>query len=75
MEIWSECDAMSGLYGFTNTLLTGDPLDPSSTDLIVQKAFLPFGDPVPDGWRVLTGNNWASEVARVAYRFEIEGGR
>jgi hypothetical protein len=46
-----------------NYLLSGDPLAPSSTDLIAQTKSLAVGERVPDGWRVLTGNE-----ARVANR-------
>lgn len=53
-------------------LLHGDPLAPSSTDLLAQTASLPVGEAVPDGWRVLTGNPRESLVGRVAYRFEAE---
>lgn len=54
------------------TLLEGDPMDPQSTDLIVEQKRLAIGRPVPDGWRVLTGNMNDSLIARVAYRYEIE---
>ncbi len=56
----------------TNTLLEGDALDPQSTDLIVQQGSLDVGQPVPQGWRVLTGNLDTSLVARVVYRYEVE---
>ena len=56
----------------TNTLLEGDALAPQWTDLIVQRGSLDVGQPVPAGWRVLTGNNDSSLVARVVYRFEVE---
>lgn len=56
----------------TNRLLDGDPLAPESTDIIVQRGYLRVGKPVPDGWRVLTGNNHESTVYRVAFRYEIE---
>jgi hypothetical protein len=56
----------------SNKLIGGDPLDPSSTDLIVQIGRIDVGEPVPDGWRVLTGNNDSSLVARVIFRFEAD---
>jgi hypothetical protein len=56
----------------TNRLLDGDPFEPASTDVIVQRGYLRVGKPVPDGWRVLTGNMHESTVYRVAYRHEIE---
>ena len=40
-------------------------------DLIAQTKRLDVGLPVPDGWRILTGNNESSLIARVAYRDEI----
>jgi hypothetical protein len=53
-------------------LLRGNPMEPNSTDVIAQFSRLPVGRPVPDGWRVLSGNTTESEIARVAFRFEIE---
>lgn len=53
-------------------LISGCPLEPSSTDTIAQFDRLPVGRPVPAGWRVLSGNERESEIARVAYRYEIE---
>ena len=56
-----------------NTLLQGDAISPQSTDLIVQRGRLTIGLAVPDGgWRIVTGNNKDSLVARVVYRYEIE---
>jgi hypothetical protein len=55
-----------------NVLLEGDALNPSSTDLIIQKGRLPVGQPVPNGWRVMTGNATTSLVIRPAYRYELE---
>ena len=56
----------------TNKLIEGDPLDPQSTDIIYQEDTLAVGQPVPEGWRVMTGNNMFSQIVRVAYRYEIE---
>lgn len=56
----------------TNLLIEGDPLEPSSMDLIAQFDTLMVGEALPDGWRVLTGNERYSKIARIAYRFEIE---
>jgi hypothetical protein len=53
-------------------LISGNPMEPSSTDVIAQFDRLDVGRPVPAGWRVLTGNAESSEIARVAYRYEIE---
>lgn len=53
-------------------LVSGNPIEPCSTDLIAQTATIPVGTVVPEGWRVLTGNNRTSSIARVAYRYEIE---
>lgn len=55
-----------------NFLLKGDALNPQSTDIIAQFRTLAVGAPVPDGWRVLSGNERFSEIARVAFRFECE---
>jgi hypothetical protein len=55
-----------------NILIRGDVLYPSSTDLIAQTKRLDVGLPVPDGWRVLSGNTNTSEIARVCYRYEAE---
>ena len=55
-----------------NRLIDGDPLNPESTDLIAQRGTLLVGEPVPDGWRVLSGNSIASEVWRVVFRFEVD---
>jgi hypothetical protein len=55
-------------------LIEGDPMEPQSTDLIVQINTAPVGARIADGWRVLTGNARESQIARVAYRYEIEEG-
>lgn len=56
-------------------LISGCPMSPSSTDVLAQFDSLRVGLPVPDGWRVLSGNSERSEIARVAYRYEIEESR
>lgn len=56
----------------TNYLVTGDPLEPSSGDMIAQTKSLKVGERVPEGWRVLTGNSHESVIARVALRYEVE---
>lgn len=56
----------------TNYLLSGDPLEPSSTDLIAQTKSLAVGLAVPEGWRVLSGNERESTIGRVAFRYEAE---
>lgn len=58
----------------TNYLVSGDPLAPSSGDLIAQLATLKVGEPVPEGWRVLSGNAEYSSIARVVMRYEVESG-
>lgn len=55
-----------------NVLIKGDPLEPSSSDVIAQFTWLKVGEPVPEGWRVLDGNTQSSEIARVVMRYEIE---
>lgn len=57
----------------TYELVRGCPMAPSSTDVIACFDRLAVGKPVPSGWRVLSGNERESEIARVAYRYEIEG--
>jgi hypothetical protein len=53
-------------------LIQGDPMAPASTDLLAQTDSLFVGNPVPDGWRVLSGNHRTSLIGRVAYRYEVE---
>jgi len=55
-----------------NKLIEGDPLAPSDLDVIVQSASLNVGLPVPDGWRVMTGNMHTSLIMRIIYRYEEE---
>jgi len=55
----------------TNQLIDGDPLDPSDNDIIVQSRSLDVGKPVPEGWRVMSGNSDWSTIMRIVYRFEI----
>jgi hypothetical protein len=49
-----------------------DNNDPAANDLFAQTATIKVGDAVPDGWRVLSGNNNTSTIARVAMRHEVE---
>lgn len=55
-----------------NILVRGDALEPSSYDLIVQTKHINVGDPLPEGWQVLSGNARMSEIARIVYRCDIE---
>ena len=55
-----------------NFLVSGDPMEPLSTDLIAQTKSLAVGLAVPEGWRVLSGNNRESTIARVCFRYEAE---
>lgn len=55
-----------------NYLLTGNPLSPCGSDLIAQTDTLLVGRAVPDGWRVITGNEHASLIGRIGHRDEIE---
>lgn len=58
-----------------NFLISGDPLETSSSDMIAQKQYLPMGEkPAGEGWRIMTGNALGNLWARVAYRYEIERG-
>lgn len=56
----------------SNRLIEGNPMDPQSTDLILQEGRLPVGERVPPNWRVTTGNMYNSQAFRIAYRYEIE---
>jgi hypothetical protein len=59
----------------TKTVLTeGDALEPSGTDILTQFGRLKVGEPLPDGWTVLTGNRHDSLVARVLYREDADPG-
>jgi hypothetical protein len=65
-------------------LIEGDPMEPSSTDLILQRETTftkdgkaitrenPASPPSGDGWRLLTGNYRMNSWARCAYRHEVE---
>lgn len=55
-----------------NYLVSGDSMEPCSSDLIVQTTSLPVGEPVPEGWRVLSGSTRYSQIARVVMCYEIE---
>ena len=57
-----------------NTLVEGDALYPTDTDLIAQQGRLEEGAAVPDGWRVLSVSlgEMGSLVARVVFRYEVE---
>lgn len=56
----------------TNIQISGDALNPCSTDMIAQTKLLGVGKPVPDGWRVLSGSTDWSTIARVCFRYEAE---
>lgn len=58
-----------------NILISGDPMRPMTVDIIAQLKQLEVGKPVPEGWRVLSGNERFSTIARVAFRYEIEENR
>jgi hypothetical protein len=55
-----------------STLHSGNPLHPHGSDIIIQSTTLKVGKPVPEGWRVMTGNNNYSEIMRIVYRMELE---
>lgn len=55
-----------------NHLVSGDPLSPQAGDVIAQIAILNVGALVPNGWRVLTGNNNVNKIARLVLRGEIK---
>ena len=54
------------------TMYDGDTMDPSSTDLIIMEGRVEVGQPIPEGWTVHTGNQFDSQVTRIAYRYQIE---
>jgi hypothetical protein len=60
------------VHSITNKLVDGDPLDPSDFDIIMQEGRLDVGVPVPDGWKVITGNQLNSQVIRLMTRWEID---
>jgi len=63
---------LKGAWGSSYTLLEGNPLKPGDHDLIVERAYLDVGEPVPDGgWNVLGGNSMSSSIARVCHRIDI----
>lgn len=53
-------------------LVSGDPSEPSGSDLLAQTDSLAVGQPVPEGWRVLSGNERESTIGRLALRYELE---
>lgn len=57
-----------------NHLVQGDPILLSDADVICQISVINVGEPVPEGWVVLTGNDRISKIARVMLRYQIERG-
>ena len=55
-----------------NFLIYGDPLNPQNDDIVAQSENLGTDEIVPDGWRIMTGNERYSLIMRIAYRHEIE---
>lgn len=53
-------------------LVKGDESAASDTDLFTVLGRLDVDEPLPEGWRVLTGNRHSSLVAATFYRFELE---
>ena len=53
-------------------VIEGNALSPGENDIIYLEGRLDVGKPVPEGWRVLTGNNINSLVVWVGYRYELE---
>ena len=61
-------------------ILKTTPLDPQArekfaTDLFVQEAIIKTGEKVPEGWRIISGNNNSSLIARVIMFCELETGQ
>lgn len=55
-----------------SALVRGEPLRPDQGDILAVLGRLDVGEPVPDGWRVLTGNAYTSLVAATFFRHELE---
>lgn len=53
------------------SLVSGDALEPTDTDILAQQGYLEVGLEVPEGWRVLTGNIRESLVVWIGYRYEL----
>jgi hypothetical protein len=60
------------VWSINFTLIEGDAMEPSGTDIIMARGRLNVGSPVPDGWRVLSGTQRSSDVVAVGFRFEME---
>ena len=58
-----------------STIVNGDAFNPSDCDIIAQEGTLAVGEPVPYGWRVLSGHQHASFVVRIGYRMEFENNK
>jgi hypothetical protein len=58
------------IYGISATQISGDALDPQCGDVLALQGLLNRGEPVPKGWRVLSGNAHTSTVAAVILRYE-----
>jgi len=68
----------------TYHLIQGNPMEPSSTDIIAHECNLSIDELPPGaldkfkkfdphcGWRILTGNSQYNLWGRIAYRYEIE---
>lgn len=61
-----------GISIMQNYLFEGDPMQPASTDLIIQRGMLPVGERIPRGWNVISGNIHYSVVYRVTTRYTAE---
>ena len=61
-----------GVWGIVSTLHQGSPVDPCSSDIIIQEGRLDVGEEVPTGWQVMDGNPTSSLVMRIVYRYQLE---
>jgi len=59
------------IYARKYTLVEGDAMVPEAYDLLTCVGRLAVGEPVPEGWRVVSGNNSSSLVVATAYRIEF----
>lgn len=54
------------------TLIRGNAMQPEADDLIMVRDLLPVGKPVPEGFKVLSGNNHNSEIVGLFMRYELK---
>jgi len=60
------------IHSIVYRLYEGDAMAPCSLDILVAEGRLDVGQPIPPGWRVLSGNPINSSVAIIGYRHEFD---